>query len=241
MPPYKSKRKKWPKFLPNSLTYVAWLTYDVLGPVVDAGGAGAVVGAGAAESPVGAARVGAVGLALGRLSVRKSELVSAAPVSSNAAGHERRHWNGTSDQTNILNFTLGPQGCTWPPAVKFVPLWECSPLEGVNTLYCLEEWRGEQRISAPGENFTPRWQKFTPGGQLRPWGHNLPLVKNGPKGCQIFLGATYQNGGNVPDDHKTCQYLPLQDPSKFTQIGNLGLKMYHLATLVHLPTGFPDL
>jgi hypothetical protein len=29
--------------------------------------------------------------------------------------------------------------------------------------YCLEEWRGEQRISSPGDNFTP-------GGQLRPGG-----------------------------------------------------------------------
>jgi hypothetical protein len=28
----------------------------------------------------------------------------------------------------------------------------------VNTLYCLEEWRGEQRISPPGDNFTPRGQ-----------------------------------------------------------------------------------
>jgi hypothetical protein len=39
----------------------------------------------------------------------------------------------------------------------------------VNTLYRLEEWRDEQRISPPGDNFTPR-------GQLRPWGQSLPLV-----------------------------------------------------------------
>jgi hypothetical protein len=25
----------------------------------------------------------------------------------------------------------------------------------MNTLYCLEEWRGEQRISPPGDNLTP--------------------------------------------------------------------------------------
>jgi hypothetical protein len=62
----------------------------------------------------------------------------------------------------ILNFTPGPQG------------W-ISPL-GVNTLYCLEEWRGEQRISPPGDNFTPR-------GQIHPWGTTLPLgVKVCPKG-----------------------------------------------------------
>jgi hypothetical protein len=28
----------------------------------------------------------------------------------------------------------------------------------MNTLYFLEEWRGEQRISPPGDNFTPRGQ-----------------------------------------------------------------------------------
>jgi hypothetical protein len=29
------------------------------------------------------------------------------------------------------------------------------------------------------------------------------------------------------------QYLPLQDPPKFTQIGIFGLKIYHLATLIN--------
>jgi hypothetical protein len=49
----------------------------------------------------------------------------------------------------------------------------------VNILYCLEEWRGEQRISPPGDNFTP-------GGQLRPWGSKFAPrgeVKNGPQIC----------------------------------------------------------
>jgi hypothetical protein len=63
---------------------------------------------------------------------------------------------------------------------------ECSPLcspPGVNTLYCLEEWRGEQRISPPGDNFTSRGTKFTPGGQLCSWGSKIEPsgeVKNGP-------------------------------------------------------------
>jgi hypothetical protein len=47
-----------------------------------------------------------------------------------------------------------------------------------STLYCLEEeWRGEQIISFPGDNFTPR-------GQLRPWGSQFAPrgeVKNGPR------------------------------------------------------------
>jgi hypothetical protein len=43
----------------------------------------------------------------------------------------------------------------------------------MNTLYCLEEWRGEQRISPPGDNFTPRGQnsplgvKFAPRGEVK--------------------------------------------------------------------------
>jgi hypothetical protein len=33
---------------------------------------------------------------------------------------------------------------------------------------------------------------------------------------------------------KLYQYLPLQDPSKYTQNGTFGLKIYHLATLVSI-------
>jgi hypothetical protein len=39
-----------------------------------------------------------------------------------------------------------------------------------------------------------------------------------------------------PNDHKIDQHFPLQDLPKFTQIGNFGMKTYHLATL--LRTGF---
>jgi hypothetical protein len=49
---------------------------------------------------------------------------------------------------------LDPKGWTWPLGVNFVPKGECSPLcspSGVNTLYCLEEWKGKYV-----ENFTPR-------------------------------------------------------------------------------------
>jgi hypothetical protein len=46
----------------------------------------------------------------------------------------------------------------------------------VNTLYCLEEWRGKQRISPPGDNFTPR-------EHFHPWGTKSPLgVKFAPRG-----------------------------------------------------------
>jgi hypothetical protein len=50
-----------------------------------------------------------------------------------------------------------------------MPRGKCSPLRSpprVNTPYCLQEWKGEQRISPP-------WgSKFAPRGE----------VKNGPQG-----------------------------------------------------------
>jgi hypothetical protein len=51
----------------------------------------------------------------------------------------------------------------------------------VNILYCLEEWRGEQRISPTGDNFTPRRQSslleddFAPRGQSYPLGAKLRM------------------------------------------------------------------
>jgi hypothetical protein len=77
----------------------------------------------------------------------------------------------------ILNFTPCPRGWTWHPGVKFVPQGECSPHcspPGVNTLYCLEEWRGEQRISPLRDNFTPSGKNshlgdnFSPGVKICP-------------------------------------------------------------------------
>jgi hypothetical protein len=55
-------------------------------------------------------------------------------------------------------------------------------------------------------------------------------------------GKTYQMtikytkwSQNIPNgrkiDNNMCQYLSLQDSPKFTQIGILGLKLYHLANL----------
>jgi hypothetical protein len=82
----------------------------------------------------------------------------------------------------ILNFTPGPQGITSPLAVNLAPrgeIWplgECSP-PGVNTLYCLEEWRGKHRISPPWDNFTPRGQNSPLGDKFAPRGE----VKNGPQ------------------------------------------------------------
>jgi hypothetical protein len=81
------------------------------------------------------------------------------------------------------------------PRGEFCPLGECSPLRslpGVNTLCYFEEWRGEQRISLPMNNFTL-------GCQLHPWGPKFAPrgeVKNGPldglldelsRTCHIYL------------------------------------------------------
>jgi hypothetical protein len=38
----------------------------------------------------------------------------------------------------------------------------------VNTIYCLEEWRGKQRIAPPGVNFTPRGQNSPLGDNFTP-------------------------------------------------------------------------
>jgi hypothetical protein len=56
----------------------------------------------------------------------------------------------------------------------------------------------------------------------------------------------YQMATKIPNGHKidqtvikyTYQHVPLQDPTKFTQICIFGSKIYHLATM--LSTGFDD-
>jgi hypothetical protein len=54
----------------------------------------------------------------------------------------------------------------------------------VNTLFVLEEWRGEQRISPPRDNFTPRGQTSPLGDNFAPGGE----VKNGPQLFQRLPG-----------------------------------------------------
>jgi hypothetical protein len=70
------------------------------------------------------------------------------------------------------------------------------------------------------------------------------------QGCQIFLDTIYQNWGKctklplnyhmaikyqiaeIPNGDKVYQRFPFQKPPKFCQIWILGLKIYHLATLL---------
>jgi hypothetical protein len=66
----------------------------------------------------------------------------------------------------ILNFTPGPQGWNLSPRGNEYPFVHTPP--GVNTLYCLEEWRVEQRISPQGIASPPR-------DKIHPWGTASPL------------------------------------------------------------------
>jgi hypothetical protein len=70
----------------------------------------------------------------------------------------------------------------------------------VNTLYCLEEWRGEQRISPPGDNFNPR-------GKIHPWGTTSPL------GVKVFPRGEVKNG-------------PLLIKCRIIPISKQGMKKY---------------
>jgi hypothetical protein len=67
---------------------------------------------------------------------------------------------------------LHPEGWTWPQGGVIFPLGECSPLHSppvVNTLYCLEEWRGKQRISPPRDKVHPWGVNFAPRGEIKNW------------------------------------------------------------------------
>jgi hypothetical protein len=93
--------------------------------------------------------------------------------------------------------------------------------------------------------FPKLWQPFLEAGRSRPgrialfcskadtdggknaWLHEkIPKLgknekfKNSRQGCQIFLGKTYQNGKNLPNDHKiyqmTTKYI-YQMTTKYTK------------------------
>jgi hypothetical protein len=53
-----------------------------------------------------------------------------------------------------------------------------------------------------------------------PW-YNKKTEENMPNDHKI----------GIPNGHKIYQHRPLQDPRKFTQSGDFGLKINHLATL----------
>jgi hypothetical protein len=94
---------------------------------------------------------------------------------------------------------------------------------GVNTLDCLEEWRGKQRISPPGDKLYP-WGITSPlGSKFAPRGK----VKNGPQEptsayVGIKKGLGWHSGGGGNDGH------------------NLG-RVLHMLLEIFLPKKFPKL
>jgi hypothetical protein len=87
-----------------------------------------------------------------------------------------------------------------PPGVKFGPRgkhgtqgWHLSPRGNVHPfihplgwtlfIYCLEEWRGEQRNSPLGDNFIPRNKVHSWGSKFAP----RVEVKNGPLVRKTFI------------------------------------------------------
>jgi hypothetical protein len=70
----------------------------------------------------------------------------------------------------------------------------------LNTLNYLEEWRSEQKISLPEDNFTPQGTKLT-----NPWVQSLSLGVKLRVGLRFLWVQTYQNRKNIPHDHKIYQ------------------------------------
>jgi hypothetical protein len=69
---------------------------------------------------------------------------------------------------------------------------------------------------------------YTKGQLDIPNGHKTGI----PNGHKIYVCTKWLS--NIPNGHKICQHFSFQGPGPpvQTQIGILGLKIYHLATLV---------
>jgi hypothetical protein len=94
----------------------------------------------------------------------------------------------------------------------------------VNTFYCLEEWRGEERISPPGDNFTPR-------GQLRPWGQRIGVKAEAKNWPQILL-FSHKVGATAHTEKQGCQMVSFQTKNpilgKFWRVLDLKMLIYFL-------------
>jgi hypothetical protein len=66
-------------------------------------------------------------------------------------------------------------------AYPWLQMVKAENVQGVNTLYYSEEWRGKHRISPLGYNLTPRGQNSPLGSKFAPRGK----VKNGSQGGQM--------------------------------------------------------
>jgi hypothetical protein len=82
------------------------------------------------------------------------------------------------------------------------------PHTWVNTLYCLQEWRGEQRILPPGDKINP-WGTTSPlGSKFAPRSE----VKNWPLPPSSVSGGSVRVCGPVPPVHEGRQHLRPGNP-----------------------------
>jgi hypothetical protein len=98
---------------------------------------------------------------------------------------------------------------------------------------------GNRKLAA-GDEISSSWKTGLPDFS---W-HNIPkrgkiyqistTLPNGPKYTKWPQNICTKWSLNIPNDHKLYQHFPFLGPPKFTQIGILGLKTNHLATLLRL-------
>jgi hypothetical protein len=68
-----------------------------------------------------------------------------------------------------------------------------------------------------------------------------PPATDAAQGCQIFIGATYQNGKNIPNDHKIYQMAiqfnkwPLKYGRKLSQMVLKYTSISHSKALQNIP------
>jgi hypothetical protein len=101
-----------------------------------------------------------------------------------------RYW---CQQRLVFNYKVCPPGWSLTLGMKLAPKGDLCPLRGMfnpsftpqeRTLNCLEEWRDKQRISPPGDSFTPMGQNSL----LR---DNFVKVQRGqsfPVGAKLWMG-----------------------------------------------------
>jgi hypothetical protein len=112
----------------------------------------------------------------------------------------------------FLTSPLAPRGEICPLGGMFTLLFT----PGVNTLYCLEEWRGKQTISLPGDNITPREQN-SPLGTTSPLGPKFAPrgeVKNVLPNREVSFESIsiWENANNfIHCKFRTCQNIITND------------------------------
>jgi hypothetical protein len=104
-------------------------------------------------------------------------------------------------------------------------------------MYCLDEWKGEQRILPPGDSSTPR-------GPLRPWGSKFAPrgeVKNGPQGVfKRFLESTEEekffctfvptHGGSLEAKHSLQDWKNFFKKDKLFSLLSQGCQIFNRTT-----------